>query len=119
MKKLILFIGIAFLFSNCAFHKGLTTNSNIHSTEVVLSKKNFMVLENVSGEACATYVFGIGGLSQKALMQKARGRMIVNAHLVGGAKAIINETVDAKRSFFPIVQINKVTVSGQVVEFTE
>ncbi len=58
MKKILfILIGITFLFSSCAVHNGLTTNLNNHTTEVVLSKKNFKVIESVQGEAQAMYVF--------------------------------------------------------------
>ncbi len=118
-KLLFLLIGITFLFSSCAVHSGLTTNLNNHTTEVVLSKKNFKVIESVQGEAQAMYVFGIGGLSKKAMIAKAKANMLSKANIVGGSKAIINETVEIKHSFFPIVRLYKVTVSGHIVEFTE
>ena len=42
LKKItiIVFLG-AMLLTSCAGHYGLTSNVNNHSTEVVLSKKNF------------------------------------------------------------------------------
>ena len=120
MKKIFfILIGITFLFSSCAVHNGLTTNLNNHTTEVVLSKKNFKVIESVQGEAQAMYVFGIGGLSKKAMIAEARANMLSKANMVGGSKAIINETVEIKHSLFPIVRLYKVTVSGHIVEFTE
>ena len=120
MKKIFfLIIGIAFLFSSCAFHSGLTTNLNNHTTAVVLSKKNFKVIESVQGESQAMYIFGIGGLSRNALIAEARANMLSKANIVGGSKAIINETVEVKHSFFPFVRLFRVTVSGHIVEFTE
>ncbi len=119
MRLPCLLIGITFLFSSCAIHSGLTTNSNVHATEIVLSKNNFKVIESVQGESQAMYVFGIGGHSRKAMIAEARANMLSKANLVGGSKAIINETVEVKRSFFPIVRLYKVIVSGHIVEFTE
>lgn len=120
MKKLsILLVGTIFLFSSCALHNGLTNNVNNHTTEVVLSKKNFKVVESVKGESEAMYIFGIGGLSKKAIIAEARANMLANANIVGGSKAIINETVEVKHSFFPFVRLYRVTVSGHIVEFTE
>jgi len=120
MKKLILLlIGTMFLLSSCAIHNGLTSNLNNHSTEVVLSKKNFKVVGSVQGEAQAMYIFGIGGLSKKAMIAEARANMLANANIVGTSKAIINETVEIKHSFFPFVRLYKVTVSGHIIEFTE
>jgi len=120
MKKIfILLIGITFLFSSCAVHDGLTTNSNNHTTEVVLSKKNFKVIESVQGESEALYVFGIGATSKKAMIAEARANMFSKANIVGGSKAIINETYEIKYSLFLVVGRYKVTVTGHIVEFTE
>ncbi len=120
MKKLFfLFIGISFLFSSCAIHSGLTSNLNNHTTEVVLAKKNFKVVERVEGESQALYIFGIGGLSKKALIAEAKKNMLSNANIVGTSKALINESVEIKHSLFPFVGMCKVIVSGYIIEFTE
>lgn len=116
MKKLfILLIGVVFLFSSCALHNGITTSR----TEVVLAKKNFKVIESVKGESEAMYIFRIGGLARKSMIAEARANMLSKANIVGGAKAIINETIETKHSFFPFVRKYKVIVSGHVIEFTE
>jgi len=114
-----LLIGITFLFSGCAIHSGLTTNSNNHTTEVVLSKKNFKVIESVQGESQATYVFGIGGLSKTAMIAEARANMLSKANIIGGSKAVINETVEIKHSLFPFFRKYTVIVSAHIIEFTE
>jgi outer membrane lipopolysaccharide assembly protein LptE/RlpB len=120
MKKIsLLLIAAVALLSSCGINKGLTNNVNNHSTEVVLSKKNFKVIAAVQGEAKAMYVFGLGALTKKAMIAEARANMLAKANIVGGAKAIINETVEVKNSFFPIVRFYEVIVSGHVVEFTE
>lgn len=120
MRRIIfLLIGITLLFSSCAVHSGLTRNSNNNTTEVVLSKKNFHVLERVHGESQATYIFGIGGLTKNALISEARENMLLKSNMVGSSKAIINETVEIRNSFFPIVRTYKVMVSAYIIEFTE
>jgi hypothetical protein len=120
MKKIFfLFVGITLLFSGCANHSGLTRNANVHSTEVVLSKKNFRVIASVQGESQASYVFGIGGLKRNAMIAEAKAKMLANANIMGGAKAIINETVEIKRSYFPFFSTYTVTVSAHIIEFTE
>lgn len=93
----------------------MTTNM----TEIELSRKNFKVINSVQGEAQAMYVFGIGGLSKKALISEARADMLSKADIVGGSKAIINETVEVKHSFLPFVRKFKVIISGHIIEFTE
>lgn len=120
MKKLgLLLIGSIFIFSSCALHNGLTYNTNNHTTEVVLTKKNFRIVQSVQGDSKATYVFGIGGLSKNALIAEAKTEMLLKANLIGSSKAIINETVEVKSSFFPIFRVYKVFVSAHVIEFTE
>jgi len=122
MKKNIVFLAtIALIFAGCqATHNGLTSNSNLHTTDVVLSKKNFKVIARVKGEAKATYIFGIGGFSKNALIQEAKTDMFSKADIIGSAKAVINETVEIKNSFYlGFVITKKVTVSANIVEFTE
>lgn len=119
MRKIGIFLVTILFFSSCAIHNGLTSNSNLHNTEVVLSKKNFKIIARIKGEAQATYVFGIGGLSRSALIAEAEEDMFSKADILGGSKAVINETVEIKNTFFLIVWINKVTVSANIVEFTE
>ncbi|MCI4650811.1 DUF6567 family protein [Phaeodactylibacter sp.] len=118
-KAFILMIGLAFLSSSCAIHAGLTTNANLHTTEVELSGNNFKVVASVQGESQAMYIFGIGGISKKALVAEARSEMLSNANLIGSSKAVINETVEVKHSFFPFVRIFEVIVSAHVIEFTD
>ena len=120
LKKItiITFIG-ALTLTSCAGHYGLTSNLNNHSTEVVLTKKNFKVIKSVSGTASVTYVLGFGGLSKNALIAEARTMMLKDAELEGNSRAIINETVEIKGSSFPFVGQKLVTVSAQVIEFTE
>ncbi len=118
-RNFLVLIGLALILSSCGIHNGLTKNINNHTTEVVLSKNNFKVLESVQGESQATYILGIGGLSKNALVSAARANMLSKANIVGGSKAIINETVEIKHSIFPFYRKYKVTVSGHVVEFTQ
>jgi hypothetical protein len=117
----ILLAGIAIIFTSCmASHEGMTSNANLHTTEVVLSKKNFKVIARIKGEAKATYIFGIGGFSKSALIATAKADMLAKADIVGGAKAIVNETVEVKNSFYAgVVIIKRVIVSANIVEFTE
>lgn len=107
------------VLSGCSVHNGLTTNANLNSTEVVLAKNNFTVLASVQGKSEALYVFGLGGFTKNGMIAEARARMLAEADLIGGSRAIINETVEIKHSFFPVVRLYTVLVSGYVVEFNE
>ena len=118
-KNILLLIGIVFLFSSCSIHNGLTKNLNNYTTEVVLAKNNFKVIDTTWGEAQAMYICGIGGLSRRALVAEARADMLLNAKILGSSRAVINETVEIRHTFFPFVRLFTVTVSGHIIEFTE
>ncbi|GJH40138.1 hypothetical protein RCZ04_06880 [Capnocytophaga sp. HP1101] len=118
MKKVILFGTLALLLVSCGVSNGLTYNQNSHTTQVVLSKNNFKVVEHVKGEATNDYFLFFGG-GRKALIEKARAEMLKNANLVGTSRAVINETVEAHSFLFFIGTRYTVTVSADVIEFTE
>ena len=85
-----------------------------------MSKKNLKVTEKVSGKSTATYVFGIGGLSNKAQIEKAKSKMLEKANLIGDSKAIINLTTESHISIvYPLFFQRTITASGHIVEFTE
>lgn len=111
----------ALLLASCASSLKGNYSFNSHSTEahVQLSKKNFKVVDYVTGEAKATYIVGIGGFTKKALVEKARSEMYKNANMVGTSRVILNENVNYYVERYPFVNIVKVTVSGYVYEFTE
>ena len=61
-----------------------------------------------------------GGSSTDANSEIEKEKLkLKQAELEGSAKAIINETVEIKGSYFPFVGKKLVTVSAQVIEFTE
>lgn len=118
--KLFLISLITFLMTSCGVHSAMVSNTNNNLTNVELNKKNFKIIEHVSGKSTATYFVGIGGLSNKALIGKAKAEMLKNANIEGGAKAIINLTTESHISIiFPIYYRKTVTVSGHIVEFIE
>ena len=71
--------------TSCGLGSNLTSNQNSLQTNVVLNKNNYKVVKTINGEATATYIFGIGGLSAKALRDNATSNMIKNAKLDGKA----------------------------------
>ena len=121
-KNLLLVVCVSFLLSSCIglHNSGLTGNSKVYETRVELCKKNFKVIARVKGESQATYVLGIGGLSKNALVEEARSDMFSKADIIGGARAIINETVETKiTTYFGVVLQRKIIVSASIIEFTE
>ena len=61
----------------------MVSNQNTNQTSVELNRKNFKVVDLVSGRASATYIFGIGGMSKKALMESSKLKMYEKYNLVG------------------------------------
>jgi len=122
MKNKLYFIGVGItimLLSSCASHYINLKNQYNHTTEVVLSRNNFTVIKTVQGEAQASYVFGFGGLKKQAIIGLAREKMLQQADLEGKSRTVANEIIDVKSSIFPFVTKTKVTISAQVIEFTE
>ncbi|HNZ68064.1 MAG: DUF6567 family protein [Prolixibacteraceae bacterium] len=118
MPTLIL-LTLLFL-SGCGVHTSLVGNLNGNMTNVELTRKNFTVLERISGTSTATYIMGIGGLSNKALIEKAKADMLSRHDLTGGSMAIINLTVEDHVSSFLIFYVKRtVTVSAHLIEFTD
>ena len=70
-----------------------TVSNNLTQTQVVLSDNNFKVIGQAYGEASATYICGIGGLSKKALYNNAVSEMSKNANLKG-SQTLTNTTVN-------------------------
>lgn len=120
LKIVIIFFLTMTLFSGCGIHTALFGNLYSNVTSVELNKKNFQVLERISGSSTATYIMGIGGLSNKALIEKAKADMLSRHNLTGGSKAIVNLTVEDHVSAFLFFYVKRtVTVSAHLVEFTE
>lgn len=118
MKRIIILLaGVMFLSVSCGIHSGLTSNVNQNTTEVVLGQANYKVVQQVKGEAQALFIFGFGGVSQKALIAQARDNMIRSANMVGHPRAVINESVEIHHGHFPFVRTYTVTVWGYVIEF--
>lgn len=108
------------LMTSCGIHSAMFGNINNNTTNVELSKKNFKVIDTVSGQSTATYVLGIGGISNKALIENAKTNMLEIADLTGSSKAIINVTTESHMTLvFPFFYRKTVIVSAHIIEFTE
>ena len=121
MKKLFWVVAVmcAMLLTGCSTHFYQSSNGNIAKTEVVLSGKNFRVVGTVEGAAAITRVFGIGGLSKKAVHSNAVAEMFKNAKL-SGSQTIVNVNVkQAHVGLPPFYWKTTVSATGTVVEFVE
>ena len=122
MKKLLSRIAMAvaavLLLASCGVTSNLTLNANQNQTNVVLSQKNFHVVKTVEAEVSATYIFGIGGLSKKALHDNVVAELTKAAGLTG-SQALVNVTFHNSGKVFFVW--NKLTYHAEatVIEFDE
>ncbi len=121
MKKLLIicaFVAAAFSLTGCS-GVASTVSNNLTHTQVVLSDHNFQVVGQAYGEASATYICGIGGLSKKALYNNAINEMSKNANLTG-AQTLVNTTVHYNVAMWtPLYVKTTCTATANVVEFTK
>lgn len=120
MKKILslsLVVLTLMLVSSCGVSSDLVFNQNQMQTNVVLSQNNFIVVKTVTGEASASYFFGIGGWACAEARASAMNQLLMNAEL-SGSQAIVNTTVSLHEQTVLGVY-TKVTAfaTGTVVEF--
>ncbi len=122
MKRLLIvasFCLAVLSVSGCGVSNGLTFNQNQLQTNVVLSQNNFIVVKNVSGEASATYILGIGGYKAAETKASAMNQMIQNANL-SGSQAIVNASVSMhEKTVLGIYTKVIAYATGTVIEFYE
>jgi hypothetical protein len=94
-----------------------TVSNNLTQTQVVLSDNNFKVVGQAYGEASATYICGIGGMSREALYNNAVSEMTKNAHLQG-SQTLTNTTMHYSMQMITPLYV-KVTcsASANIVQF--
>lgn len=123
MKKINMYslcLGLALMLSSCGSGTAFVSNLNQNSTEVNLNRNNFKVIDQVSASSEAAYVLGIGGMRKRQIYENAYATMMKKADLMNGAKAIINVMTEEHFSgFIPFYVRRTITVSAQVVEFTD
>lgn len=103
--------------TGCGVFQPATSNINNLQTNVTLDDADYTVVKRVSGTATGRYILGFGGLRKKALIEEAKSNMLQEAGLEGGARAVINTTVEYKANFFGVMTKLHVTASGYLVEF--
>ena len=116
LTKIAMAVAAVLLLAGCGVNMNLVANHNQNQTNVVLSQKNFHVVKTVEAEVSATYVFGIGGLSQKALHDNVIAELTKEAGLTG-SQALVNVTVHNSTKL--ILCYSKVTYHAEatVIEF--
>ena len=117
--KTIPFCLVAVLFASCAGLNMTPYANDPVETKVVLSESNYHIVKEVSGEWTATYVFGIGGLSKKALNNNAISEMYKNAELQGNQQIINITTTHSVESWALIYSKVRAIAHGYVIEFEE
>ena len=117
MKKFGVLVSLLAVLCLTGCGVSATVSNNFTETQVVLSENNFNVVGQAYGEAQATYICGIGGLSQKALRNNAIDQMSRNANLKG-AQTLTNITTHMSVKMITPLYV-KVTCSAtaNVVEF--
>lgn len=117
MKRIITIVAAAVTVL-CATSCGISSavSNNVNETKVVLSENNFEVVGQAYGEASATYILGIGGLSKRALYSNAIDEMTRNAELTG-SQTLVNITTSTSIQNFWVY--NKITciATATVIEF--
>jgi hypothetical protein len=112
----IISIAAALTLSGCAAHFGAI------KSDVSLNQANFKVTGTAAGSAQAKLVMGFGGLNKETLVADARRDLISKAKL-SSDQVLANIAMDMKTTFYPgflpIVVIQKVTLTADIVEFTK
>lgn len=120
MKKfilnLILVVSAVLLLASCGVSQNMTSNTNLQQTNVVLSQNNYHVVKSVEAEVSSTYVFGIGGLSKRALHSNAVAELTKKANLTG-SQALINVTVKSSGKLIFFFGKTTFSAQGTVIEF--
>ena len=117
-NKISVFIVAVLCATGCGAPFWSTMNQNQNKTSVVLSDNNFRVIKNVSAEVHCTYVFGIGGLSNRALMSNAISELTQKADLQG-SQALINISVKTHNKLILVWSRRSMVAQGTVIEFID
>lgn len=113
-------VAACLMATSCSISYENTKNASLWQTNIQLNSDNYRIVKQISGESSATYIFGIGGLSKKALTESAISDMLDNAGLTG-SQAIINTTYYVKtvNIVSPIYFKRTAYATAYVIEFVE
>lgn len=119
-KILFIFISGAVIlgFSGCGASLGLYPT--VTETQVQLNRKNFKVIKSgIVGTAECWYVLNVFPLDDTELYKRAMNEIRKQADALGKPYAIVNITQDFSASTYFVVGRAAVTLTADVVEFTE
>lgn len=120
LTRIVIVLLTSFLISSCGISTSMMLNQNQIATQVQLTGNNYKVIDKVSGQSKATYVFGFGGIKKKQLYENAYSAMMDNAKLVNTSRAVVNVVTEEHIGGLPPIYIRRtVTVSAHVIEFTK
>ena len=101
------------ILSSCSYHMG-----NIGGGSAAITDANYSNIDFAYGAAKTVNVLGIGGNQKDALVLEAKRNLYLNYNLKPG-QAIGQTTIDFKRTFFFPVLVTKVTLSAEIIDFSE
>lgn len=119
--KFLLVAMVAIIFASCGPINGVNKspiNNNVPEINLILKEANYQIVGEATGEWSATYVFGIGGLSEKALETNALSEMYKNAQLTG-TQQIINVTTTISKQQILVYTKKRVIAHGYIIEFVK
>ena len=117
--KFLLVAMVAIVFASCAGINTSPVENNVPETKLILKEANYQIVGEATGEWSATYVFGIGGLSKKALKTNALSEMYKNAKLTGTQKIINVTTTTSVEAWMGIYTKQRVIAHGYIIEFVK
>ena len=123
MKKVFILICAALVCGGCSItlqNAMLGHDFSNDNIDIRLKEENYHFVKMVTGEAKASYIFCIGGLSEQAknIFNYSYQDMVKNANLKPN-QAIINVTAEKRANlfFYPIFARQVVHTTGMVIEF--
>ena len=117
--KFFLFAMVAMIFASCAGVNVTPNENNVPETKIILKESNYKIVGEATGEWSATYVLGIGGLSQKSLTTNAVSEMYKNAELKGNQQIINITTTQSVEAWYVFYVVRRAIAHGYIIEFEE
>ncbi len=107
------------MLTSCNFNTTSYSNVDAVNTVVDLSNADYEILKTVEGFSKQTYVFGIGGLSQKSLVENAKADMYKNADLKNNEAIIYPSTTTSVSNYLGIVSIVRAHAFGYKIKINK